>query len=191
MSFLISTAQSPASLTSWHQALKLRMAYSGEMGVIQLQEQNWPSFRELQVGESRKEKERLQGKGKWTREEQRAYIQFIRENMSEMETKLMRKSRKVFLNMSKLVRTRTADQCRSHHQKILLYHKSLEEIVRFYEQESTVMEEHDFKKQIKTNADESKESRHQQRVPFRVERSQNRIRIIIEDCLIPAFNFCE
>jgi hypothetical protein len=53
--------------------------------------------------------------------------------MSEMETKLMRKSRKVFLNMSKLVRTRTADQCRSHHQKILLYHKSLEEIVRFYE----------------------------------------------------------
>jgi hypothetical protein len=35
------------------------MAFSGEMGVIQLQEQNWPSFRELQVGESRKEKERL------------------------------------------------------------------------------------------------------------------------------------
>ena len=191
MSFLISTAQSPASLTSWHQALKRAMTYNGEMGPIQLRDQNWPSFRELQVGESRKEKERLQGKGKWTREEQRAYIQFIRENMSEMETKLMRKSRKVFLNMSKLVRTRTADQCRSHHQKILLYHKSLEEIVRFYEQESTVMEEHDFKKQIKTNADESKESQHQQRVPFRVESSQNRIRIIIEDCLIPAFNFCE
>lgn len=42
-----------------------------------------------------------------------------------METKLTRKSKKVFLNMSKVVKTRTADQCRSHHQKILIYHKSL------------------------------------------------------------------
>lgn len=191
MSFLINTAQTPTCLTSWHQALKLAMSYNGEIGAIQLREQSWPISQEMSVGDGRKEKERLQGKGKWTREEQRAYIQFIRENMAEMETKLMRKSRKVFLNMSKLVRTRTADQCRSHHQKILLYHKGLEEIVRFYEQESTVMEELDFKKQIKTNVDESRESQHQQRVPIRLENSQNRIRIIIEDSLIPAFNFCE
>lgn len=73
----------------------------------------------------KKERVSLSGKGKWTNEEQMAYIQFIEDNLAEMETKLMRKSRKVFLNMSKLVKTRTADQCRSHHQKILIYHQSL------------------------------------------------------------------
>jgi hypothetical protein len=52
-----------------------------------------------------------------------------------MISKLSRKSKKVFLKMSQLVKSRTADQCRSHHQKILKYHNSLNEIIRYYSQE--------------------------------------------------------
>jgi hypothetical protein len=36
--------------------------------------------------------------------------------------------------MSRSVRTRTADQCRSHHQKILKYHNSLKDIIQYYKQ---------------------------------------------------------
>lgn len=44
----------------------------------------------------------------------------------------LRKANKVFLKMSKLVKTRTPDQCRSHHQKILKYHHSLQHIILTY-----------------------------------------------------------
>jgi len=63
-----------------------------------------------------------EGKGKWTVSEQKCYIKFIQANMEEMRCRIKRKSEKVFLQMSKLVKTRSADQCRSHHQKILKYH---------------------------------------------------------------------
>ncbi len=36
------------------------------------------------------------------------------------------------MRMAQQVRTRTADQCRSHHQKILKYHRSLQDIVDYY-----------------------------------------------------------
>lgn len=34
--------------------------------------------------------------------------------------------------MSQQVKTRSADQCRSHHQKVLKYHHSIEEIIQHY-----------------------------------------------------------
>jgi hypothetical protein len=49
-----------------------------------------------------------------------------------METKLLRKTQKVFYHMSKTVRTRSADQCRSHHQKMLKFHKDLDEIMKLF-----------------------------------------------------------
>ena len=39
------------------------------------------------------------------------------------------------------VKTRTADQCRSHHQKIIKYHNSLRDIVEYYK-------EHIFGKEV-------------------------------------------
>ena len=49
-----------------------------------------------------------------------------------MKERMLRKSQKVFLKMSKMVKTRTPDQCRSHHQKVLNIHKSLEEVIRYH-----------------------------------------------------------
>lgn len=52
-----------------------------------------------------------------------------------MKEKSTRKSQKVFLHMARIVKSRTADQCRSHHQKILKYHSNLEETIRYYTQD--------------------------------------------------------
>lgn len=52
-----------------------------------------------------------------------------------MREKSTRKSNKVFLKMSNEVKSRSADQCRSHHQKVLKYHESLQEIIRYYTEE--------------------------------------------------------
>lgn len=46
-------------------------------------------------------------------------------------SKFQRKSLKVNVKMSRAVQTRTAEQCRSHHQKMLKYHRSNEEIIEF------------------------------------------------------------
>ena len=52
--------------------------------------------------------------------------------MEDMTSSASRKLNKVFLKMSRVVGTRSADQCRSHHQKILKYHTSLQHIVSSY-----------------------------------------------------------
>ena len=44
----------------------------------------------------------------------------------------MRRSHKIFILMSKEVKTRSADQCRSHHQKIIKYHHTIEEAIEFF-----------------------------------------------------------
>lgn len=80
-----------------------------------------------------------EGKGKWTKNEQKAYIEFLIDNKEEMSSKLARKSQKVFLKMSLLVKTRTADQCRSHHQKILKYQGSIDEIIKQHQEDKLTL----------------------------------------------------
>jgi hypothetical protein len=74
----------------------------------------------------------LEGRGKWTITEQKIYISFLEENLEEMECRALRKTEKVYMKMAREVRTRTADQCRSHHQKVLKYHSSVEDIISYY-----------------------------------------------------------
>ena len=65
------------------------------------------------------------GKGLWTPIEQMAYINFLKERKQEMDISTLRRSHKIFILMSKEVKTRSADQCRSHHQKIIKYHHTI------------------------------------------------------------------
>ena len=68
-------------------------------------------------------------KGLWTPIEQVAYINFLKERKPEMDISTLRRSQKIFIMMSKVVKTRSADQCRSHHQKIIKYHNTIEEAI--------------------------------------------------------------
>lgn len=49
-----------------------------------------------------------------------------------MGSRVLRKSEKVYMKMSLLVKTRSAEQCRSHHQKIIKNHDTLADIVAYY-----------------------------------------------------------
>ena len=51
-----------------------------------------------------------------------------------MEDKEKRIHLKVFNQMAKWMRTRTSDQCRSHHQKLLQYHQSIRNIITHFEE---------------------------------------------------------
>lgn len=57
--------------------------------------------------------------GRWSEEEQRKYEEFVRMH-PQLFTKQASKGFKAFKRMSEVIKSRTAIQCRSHHQKMLL-----------------------------------------------------------------------
>lgn len=56
--------------------------------------------------------------GRWTEDENIAYFCFV-QSFPQLFDKSMTKSLRSFKKMAKFIRTRTAVQCRSHHQKML------------------------------------------------------------------------
>ncbi|CAD8118661.1 unnamed protein product [Paramecium sonneborni] len=55
--------------------------------------------------------------GHWTKQEHLTYLEFVRNHESILKSKYDKKSKKIFKLMSQFIPTRTATQCRSHHQK--------------------------------------------------------------------------
>lgn len=68
-------------------------------------------------------------KGRWSQEEQRQYYEFLKDNLGYFENKDNRRYDKVFKMMSSKIRTRTSDQCRTHHQKLEARYKKLTKIM--------------------------------------------------------------
>ena len=99
---------------------------------------------------SRKQKrkqrnKRLFNQSMWTLQENILYKQFLKENkkLFEPDQNRARKIMKINLLMSKYVKTRSSDQCRSHHQKIMKKnHSDVLSIIRSIEdQENGVVKE--------------------------------------------------
>lgn len=66
----------------------------------------------------------------WSLEENIRYKTFLRNNQNLFELTLKkRKEIKINIKMSRFVKTRTSSQCRSHHQKMLIYHGSNQAII--------------------------------------------------------------
>ncbi|CAD8205736.1 unnamed protein product [Paramecium octaurelia] len=59
--------------------------------------------------------------GHWSTEEHTTYIGFLQQYESIMTSSMMKKTSKIFKQMSELIGTRTPSQCRSHHQKFNPY----------------------------------------------------------------------
>ncbi|CAD8093270.1 unnamed protein product [Paramecium sonneborni] len=59
--------------------------------------------------------------GHWSTEEHTTYIQFLQQFENIMTCSMMKKTSKIFKQMSELIGTRTPSQCRSHHQKFNPY----------------------------------------------------------------------
>ena len=66
----------------------------------------------------------------WTKTEERKYIGFLRNNAQLFGlTAKERKDIKINVLISSAVRSRTAAQCHSHHQKMMLKHGSIQNII--------------------------------------------------------------
>lgn len=61
--------------------------------------------------------------GSWTCRENQIYANFLETNHEMFETEFMRRSTKVFRKISSLLRRRDPEQCRSHHQKLMIRYK--------------------------------------------------------------------
>ena len=61
--------------------------------------------------------------GEWNYQENQIYLQFMIENINDFLTEKSRRKTKVFFRLSKILKKRTPDQCRSHHQKLQLKYK--------------------------------------------------------------------
>jgi plasmid maintenance system antidote protein VapI len=61
--------------------------------------------------------------GGWSSKENAVYLEFMRNNISDFTTEKARRTTKVFFRLSKILKKRTPDQCRSHHQKLQMKHK--------------------------------------------------------------------
>ena len=49
-----------------------------------------------------------------------------------MDVSSLRRAQKIFILMSQEVKTRSADQCRSHHQKIMKYHHTIDGAIKYF-----------------------------------------------------------
>lgn len=66
-----------------------------------------------------KKKKELVGysSGEWTLREIKLYHRFLSTHIPEFTDPMLRKRNKVFIKLADFIGSRTADQCRSHHQK--------------------------------------------------------------------------
>lgn len=56
--------------------------------------------------------------GHWTNFEKQLYYVFLKTYRDNFIQKELRRTDKIFKEMAKFIKTRAADQCRSHHQKM-------------------------------------------------------------------------
>lgn len=61
--------------------------------------------------------------GEWSYQENQVYLQFMIDNSLEFRSESARRRSKVFYRLSKILKKRTPDQCRSHHQKLQIKFK--------------------------------------------------------------------
>ena len=74
-------------------------------------------------------KKRIQTGG-WSAAENQTYLNFMIDNINDFVSEKSRRNSKVFYRLSKILKRRTPDQCRSHHQKLQMkYHEDLNSII--------------------------------------------------------------
>lgn len=65
-------------------------------------------------------------------EENIRYAEFMEQNLSMFQAPMReRRQLKPNLMMSRYIKTRNSDQCRSHHQKMMKYHRTVPEIIAY------------------------------------------------------------
>ena len=77
----------------------------------------------------------------WNFQENSLYIEFLKENKRSFEDESTRRSSKIFLEMSLSLRTKSPEQCRTHHQKIMTKYGTLDMIIAYFTQTIALKEQ--------------------------------------------------
>ena len=65
----------------------------------------------------------------------KGYLKFITRFEAHFRDKPIRKKKKIFHRMSNFIKSRTAEQCRSHHQKLEMKYDTHDKIIEFISSE--------------------------------------------------------
>lgn len=71
--------------------------------------------------------------GSWNKEEEQNFIDFMRLKREIFESKELRRSERIFCQMTKFLKSRSSEQCRSHYQKYELKFLTFDNIVAHIE----------------------------------------------------------
>ena len=66
---------------------------------------------------------------RWNKRETIKYCSFIKENEKILSMPLKRQKQKIYNEMQSFIQSRTKEQCKSHHQKMLHKYKSISKIL--------------------------------------------------------------
>jgi hypothetical protein len=92
--------------------------------------------------EAKGRRKRKFNKSLWTLQENLKYVEFVQENMGLFDSsKENRRTIKINKLISQYVKTRSPDQCRSHHQKMLKYHHTIAGIIHHVAELQGLLEE--------------------------------------------------
>lgn len=69
--------------------------------------------------------------GSWTLLEESMFLSFIKENRDVFQGKELRRSHKIFRKMRGYIKTRSHEQCRSHHQKYEQRFQHCDELIEY------------------------------------------------------------
>ncbi|CAD8185431.1 unnamed protein product [Paramecium pentaurelia] len=136
--------QFPQLKYDWRvQPTNIQMNYQYDIPEIKNTNQN-NHITEVELGNSEKyqlgeEDSQTKQNGHWTQQEHLQYLEFVKSHESILKSKYDKKSKKIFKLMSQFIPTRTATQCRSHHQKFNPLNKGKKKLKKVFRQIPTVI----------------------------------------------------
>lgn len=72
-------------------------------------------------------------KNRWSSKENKIYVQYLKNNKDMFKDKESRKKGKVLHRLAKLIKKRTYEQVKSHHQKMIIKYHTIDTIIREFE----------------------------------------------------------
>lgn len=75
---------------------------------------------------------------RWNDHENMMYLKYLTEKESSFGSRELRRKHNVFYSFSKIVRTRTPIQVKTHHQKLIMKYKNVRRIIEHFEQAYSV-----------------------------------------------------
>lgn len=143
---------------------------------IALRKKKWSQLRKAHSNKQRKV-----NSGTWRLKQTINYIKFLEDNSQELRAIRSGEKTKIYSKMADCIKSRTALQCRSHHQKMMKTHGSIDYIIQYY---SGVVIPYFTKQEAKLKNEKYKKRPKRQYSFYKVSKIGNRIRIQIDSSRI-------